>query len=580
MNRLVTGCVAAVLAFGLGACNDPLNVNNVTSPDIERALASPAGIEQLISSGYLSVHLREVACCPIVAQMDAFSLESYASVANNGMGLRVSIARAAIQNDRGNPQGIDNYDNYLGFSKTARSMTNAIQALDRLAAAGGSLESPASPGRDARARAFAFFVLGVAEGNLSLAYDSVGVITNKDGPDVIPPLVDHAQGMTVALSMLDSAIATASAVTTANVAAFAIPNTWINGYAMTRDQFVRLVRSFKARFRAGAARTPAERAAVDWNAVLADVQNGITSDFIITLSNSAGWSNGWLANKYRYEGWHMMAPNYIGFADSAGGEFDKWIATNMNRGAGGDPTQFYFFRSADKRFPAGDTHTAQIASSGCTAGNNVLACLPTGSGINRLPYFRHRNGGDSQGDPWAQSAYDHYRYGYLVTQNSNRDGPWPAMTKAEMDLLAAEAYIRKNDFVNAAAMIDISRVGKGGLPSAAGANGTFASYNSGAVKVPGGNACVPRVPGPGLTARVCGDLVEALKWEKRLETLGSGWSQWYFDMRGWGDLPEGTAVNWPVPYQELDARYTGLTKFYTRGGPTENDGTPKSVYGW
>jgi hypothetical protein len=30
--------------------------------------------------------------------------------------------------------------------------------------------------------------------------------------------------------------------------------------------------------------------------------------------------------------------------------------------------------------------------------------------------------------------------------------------------------------------------------------------------------------------------------------------QWYLDSRGWGDLPVGTALSWPVPYQELDSR--------------------------
>jgi hypothetical protein len=29
---------------------------------------------------------------------------------------------------------------------------------------------------------------------------------------------------------------------------------------------------------------------------------------------------------------------------------------------------------------------------------------------------------------------------------------------------------------------------------------------------------------------------------------------WYFDSRGWGDLAVGTALQWPVPYQEMDTR--------------------------
>jgi len=39
-----------------------------------------------------------------------------------------------------------------------------------------------------------------------------------------------------------------------------------------------------------------------------------------------------------------------------------------------------------------------------------------------------------------------------------------------------------------------------------------------------------------------------------LETSMIGYGQWFIDSRGWGDLVQGTALEWPVPYQELFAR--------------------------
>src|SRR4029434_2886632 len=42
----------------------------------------------------------------------------------------------------------------------------------------------------------------------------------------------------------------------------------------------RLIRSYRARFRANVARTPAERAAADWDAIIADAQNGITANHV------------------------------------------------------------------------------------------------------------------------------------------------------------------------------------------------------------------------------------------------------------------------------------------------------------
>lgn len=579
MKRSATGLGVALLAWSLAACGDPLQVNNVNNPDIDRALGTANGIEQLISTGYQQIHGEYTGCCPLQAQGNAYSLESFATVANFGMGLRVSIPRSGISNERGNITGDGNYDNFRDFAKISRSMANGIQALDRLIVdRGGTL---GSPGRDARARAFAFFVMGVAQGSAALIYDSVAVLTHKTAPSEIPPLSSYNAAMAVSLEMLDSAIATANGVAAAQVSNFTITN-WLNGVTLNRAQFIQLANSFKARFRAGVARNATERAAVNWNTVIAEANAGITSDVVLTLSNSAGWPHGYLAQMYTYGGWHQMAPNYLGFADSAGGEFDTWLSTNMNRGAGGDPARFYRFNSADRRMPAGNTRTAQIAASGCTGGNNVASCLPGSAGgisgvYNQLPYFRNRNGDDTSGDPWGQSQYDHYRFRYLTLLNSGRDGPYPTMTLAEIQLLAAEGYIRTNQVALAVPLINRTRQAQGGLPSALGATGTFTSFNSG-LPVPGGNACVPRVAVPtgnNTWTRACGDLVEALKWEKRLETQFTGFMQWYVDSRGWGDLPEGTAESWPVPYQELDSRVSGNTNFYGLGGQK-----PKGNYGW
>jgi hypothetical protein len=144
------------------------------------------------------------------------------------------------------------------------------------------------------------------------------------------------------------------------------------------------------------------------------------------------------------------------------------------------------------------------------------------------------------------SFYDYYRFqGFF---NSARVGNYPVMTRAEMRLLAAEGQIRTGHVDLAGPLIDSSRVGKGGLPAVTG----IADLTT---PVPGGAGCVPRVPQPpDFTATACGNIFEALKWEKRMETAFIGYGSWYFDDRGWGDLPEGTALNWPVPWQEMDAR--------------------------
>jgi hypothetical protein len=48
-----------------------------------------------------------------------------------------------------------------------------------------------------------------------------------------------------------------------------------------------------------------------------------------------------------------------------------------------------------------------------------------------------------------------------------------------------------------------------------------------------------------------------------METAYTGYGNWYFASRGWGDLPERTATQVPVPYQEMDSR---AKPYYGMGG--------------
>jgi hypothetical protein len=67
-----------------------------------------------------------------------------------------------------------------------------------------------------------------------------------------------------------------------------------------------------------------------------------------------------------------------------------------------------------------------------------------------------------------------------------------------------------------------------------------------------------------------------MKWEYRMESAYTGYGNWYFPSRGWGDLPEGTPVQWPVPYNEMDARFQA---FYPMGGVGSPTGAAAGNYG-
>jgi hypothetical protein len=52
------------------------------------------------------------------------------------------------------------------------------------------------------------------------------------------------------------------------------------------------------------------------------------------------------------------------------------------------------------------------------------------------------------------------------------------------------------------------------------------------------------------------------------------------DSRGWGDLPEGTPLEWAPPYQDLQARGKAGTEIYSLGGGTLPFSAAKGTYGY
>jgi len=68
-----------------------------------------------------------------------------------------------------------------------------------------------------------------------------------------------------------------------------------------------------------------------------------------------------------------------------------------------------------------------------------------------------------------------------------------------------------------------------------------------------------------------------MKWEKRLETQSTHFGAWYFDSRGWGDLPVGTPTQWATPYADLQVR---VKPVYSLGGGTNPSSAAKGTYGW
>ena len=548
--RLWSVVAAASGALVLSSCNDnPLSVDNANNPDVPRVYSTPAGVESIVGKLFQQMWNAQMGNIGLGVQSQVMSFESHSGLANFGMGARASIPRQPVSNSLGNSDQDIIYNDFDQLTRNARSAANAIAALKAFVADGNSTGSPA---RDARAISFAYFNLGYGLANVAMLYDSAAIITPLVPSDEVPPLSTAAEVMTVALQMLDSAIAVSqSAEATTGTNGWPIPATWVSGDEVGIPRWVEILHSYKARFRAGVARTPAERDAVDWNAVVADATAGIAEDFIVNADNAAGWDSDWIQQLAVDPTWSQMTPFILGMADTTGA-YDAWLATPLN-----DRTAF-LLRTPDNRFPPGATRAEQNTASGAPS----KAGTPAGS--NR--YFYNRlQGDDKPAAPWGTWYYDNQRFWGVRFGGGN--GPLEALSLAENNMLAAEGYMRTGRTAQAVPLINLTRVAAG-LPAIP------ATTDQNTI-VPGGSACVPRVPQPpSYTTTACGTVWEAMKWEKRVETSFTGYAQWFIDSRGWGDLTEGTILEWPVPWEELYARQN--LSLYT----TDKVRAAKGTYGF
>ncbi len=327
-------------------------------------------------------------------------------------------------------------------------------------------------------------------------------------------------------------------------------------------------------FRAQLARTPAERDAENWDAIIADAQAGITADHYNVTSTTNGPGGGW---RRIYDGgstWHQMPPFIIGMGDVSG-NYQAWLNQSLlDRGNG---NVSFFMITPDLRFPQGASRAAQQADFDKTT------CEITGGQQNFSckRYFTNRPTGSDQytGNGWGWSNYDFNRFHWWATKGdagSAYNGTIVFYPKVALDMLQAEGLIRKGQFSAAATLINASRT-KNGLPAITAFDNTS--------PVPGGANCVPKKPfGNGAGATVaCGNMMEAMKWEYRMENAFVQFANWYLQGRGWGDLPEGTALFWAVPYQELQARGYSASQIYGAGvgaGNAPNSAAAKGTYGW
>ncbi len=489
-----------------GGCVD-LDVTNLNEPDRDRAISSPTDIEALISGAFQAWWQTSHHSYPASALSTAADAHS-SSWGNWGMRDSGWEPRKSYNND-------PSYS-YRGMAQTPWNFSYRSLAAVRdglLAIEGGQrIQEGDGPDHTERAVVFGKFVQAMSLANLAVLFDRAFVVDESVEDVASLELVSYEQVWDSAEEKFGEVISMARG------SGFVIPSAWVgfNG-DWTGDYMADVARAFRARYRTQVSRTPAERDAVDWNSVLADVSGGISKDF---SGNYDGNNWAWARSKHHtahYTGWARIDYRTIGPADASGG-WETWA------NATADAKRPFDIDTDDRRITGG---------------------APDLSG----KYIRYMGNSPFPADRgiYHYSNYIDWRWRFLY--ENNWEGEYPDMTSIELDFLAAEANWRLGNKAPAMEVVNKYRTQSGELPPFADPDGV----------APGGDRCVPQ-----LVDGSCGTLWDALKYEKRIELFHYGFGTEYFDDRGWGDLVSDTWVQLPIPGSELEIL---LLEIYTFGGP-------------
>lgn len=540
--KRTTAILLGALIFSMAACQD-MDVTNPNNPNRESVLRSPADVAALVSGTFRDwFNTTEGSnAIPMSTMADEFSAAFF-----DFGSLELSQEPRAIFNARSPNSG------HSGVFQTYYRIIAGVNTAFRAINESNLVIREAGADVTTRTKAFGKFMTGISHGQVALMFDQGYVST--EGLDFETLTFDEVEGLIRPYpEVRDTALAHLTEALQLAQTAFPrdFPNTvaeWVPGIAMSNLQFSRLVNTFMARIMAYTPRTEAERAAVNWSEVIARIDQGITSDFapVGTPDILSSTYKNRTSRQRTTTPSDFMRVDYmtIGPADLSDG-FINWFNTPpANR-------QPFRMTVGDRRIDGlatWDRSTASWNGSPPSTCANVPSPAATtrptaGCGLfmgfhDEVAFFNPGRG------TYLRSYYFYHRWGRGTSWES---GPIPIISVTEMDLLKAEALIRLNRANEAIPLINKTRVANGQLPPVdiSGVPGTAPN-------------CVPRrIDGS------CGNLWDALKYEKRIETLGLSGRVPYYDARGWGTLVENTMIHYPMPVVDLEL--LGLD-IYTFGG--------------
>jgi hypothetical protein len=567
MRNSGNGVLAVMMALVTTACFD-LDVVNQNNPDIERALRDPSDVEQVIASAFIIWYnffpsddasevypqLADEVTSTLVQRQFYWAQEPRAPLDNNPNGDQVWIPR--LPWDQLSECIANANDGLKPLAGRNEDYTPRAEGPMRLVTPDGN--GNASDHTD-RAYVFAKMMQGFCLGYLALTNDQVATATEDT---IIPEgfdnqqewerthLKDYHANLALAIKSLEQAIERANSGDP-----FQTPTSgWVNAQSYNNQQLAQLAHTMIARLLVSVPRTPAERAAVDWQKVLFHTERGLTYDFGPTLQSGTITSNNFVGELASTGSSELRAdPLYVGPADQSG-RFQEWLAA-----ADVDKLPFMVI-TPDRRVSGAPTSscTAAALASGPTGG--TTACSPSGA------YFRNRNSTSIYS--LARSVKYQAYHGWYKRANTGYGGynstrGQHVMASADENrLLRAEALLRTGQVQAAIDLINVTRTRgvKIGNTTIAANLPAIPATSSATTRLPlVNNTCVPRK-----RDGTCGDVWDALYWEWKMETMAFDPVHYWAWARGiQGYLQPGTILHWPIPGRYLMQLEIPV---YTHGG--------------
>lgn len=484
MTRQSFGRLLGSAALLMGSACADLEVTNPNNPDIERALATPEDVQNLaissVNSWYLnSTYYEPYMMTEVTADVLTGNFGNFGMRFNN-LEPRIPYENSSAGGDRTATEAPWE-GNYAGLGA----------ANDALRAFAGGIELDTQEDTDAYL-ALARFSQAASLSNLAMLFDQAFPLDETSDPLAPPDLVDYTAMTTFAMEKWDLLL-TALTGQTYVYDATVLP---LESGTLTSEALSRISNTMAARTLMLSARNGAENAAVDWARVLQYAEKGISgpqgagSPLDLTV---IGDGNIWYS--------------YINFY----GNENTWLRVDQR-----------VINMMDPTVPAKYAGT-------------IVPPAAVQADARMNSDFRFHNA--AQGDPlrgvYMQSPFSHKRYSFHARNASTAaEGPVPYLLRAENDLIIAEALVRTGgDLARAASLINITRVGRGGLPPATAADGATG-------------------------------LLDKIYYERTIELLNTN-SLGLFDGRRLEKLQPGTFRHLPIPAKELE---TLKLPIYTFGG--------------